>query len=268
MNPSEYRNWLQRACLSATGSLCQELATPFQAVITEDVVRAALMKGFALSNPQFAHFVHKEAAVAWAVDARSISGRQIRVQGRPPAHDIGIMKNDNETKELGAALEIKWLRSPNQIGVAKDVVRLMLSRGCSAEQSALRTYLVIGGDSSSFRETLRRLWEIGIRLRWSRAGRGGTWPSTTTISLQQLLTNPECCQRILRPILERGKYIKNPPEAWDSFRAVPCFRWEQSVPALCKAERMAWKFVTWEFNHRGVGGGKIDWESIKPHFMT
>jgi len=259
---SEYVHWVERAALCTEGALGLEQSTPSRTVITEDYVRASILRGLALSFPRGADRVLRESSVGWDA-ADCVGGHAINGAGRPLQHDAAVAPEPGYASDAGMALEVKWLTRTSPKSVAQDVWKLALSRSNTAELSALRTYLAVGGTMSDLSSTLTGLRNIGLDLRWSAAGAGADRPRPTTLDLSRTVATPMGAAA-LRELLKRGQHFRNPPACWQKLRASLRWRWVSRVETLRESDAVAWRIVVWELDHRTMGNSLIDWSSVMP----
>jgi hypothetical protein len=262
MLASEYQGWLKRASQNVEGALGVELATPSRRVVTEDYIRAAMLRGFVLSYPQGAGQVEREAIVQWS-DAKCIEGHSISGGGRPLQHDVGLNPEPDSDNDKGAAVELKWLTHTDTSRVAQDVWKLALSRTSDPEGSALRTYLVLGGTMDAIAGTMTGLRNIGCPLRWSPAGQGKDWPQPSTLNLCRMLETNKGASA-LRTLLSRGNHVRMPPPCWTKFRASLRWRWLRRIDDFRDSDSTAWRLLVWELDHRTIGEDKFEWSAVLP----
>lgn len=262
MQGSKYQRWFQRASQNVEAALGAELSTPSRNIITEDYVRAAFMRGFALTYPDGASRVQRESNVSWTA-AGCVGGHSIAGSGRPLQHDVGLSGDPEDPNDNGAILELKWLTSAGVSAVAQDIWKLAISRGTSPEGSATRSYLALGGDMRAISNTLSGLSNLGLALRWSPAGRGSAWPRPSSINLSKAIDTPIGSDALKR-LLARGDHFRSPPACWAELRASLRARWFRSVGEFMGSSALAWRFLVWEFDHRNIGDTTLDWDMLLP----
>ena len=223
---------MKRAFLAVQAAACSEIATSTRRVVTEEYMRAALLRGLMLAYPSLAHRVDREISVSW--DATPCVGdHPIPPRHRPLQHDIRIGRSQGDA---GLACEVKWLVATGTDMILRDVWKLVLSRGAAPENSSLRTYLLVGGESSAFSATLRGARRAGIDLRWSAAGAGqNRWPSPRVVSVR----TPPPCGYLARISLRD--------------------RWYVAIPPLGPSSAVKWRICLWELDRREVGDDTVDW---------
>lgn len=255
MNAGEYRNWMGRAFLMCEGALASELATLSRLSITEDYIRSSIVRGLILANPASAERVAKEANVSWFQNQCIFDANHVPV-GRPIQHDVFVAPND---VDAGLACEVKWLTQAKAKEVAQDIWKLALSRSTQTEASAMRTYLLLGGESKPFADCIESLRKVDLNLRWSRAGRGGDKPRPTTLSLERSLDKPLGFNSWDNLICwGTQKHRRKSPDVWSSLRASTRERWFRTV--LTTNGTVGWRMVLWELDHRGVTAqGQVSW---------
>jgi hypothetical protein len=263
MKGSSYQRWFQRASQNVEAALGAELSTPFRNVITEDYVRAAFMRGFALAFPDGAGRVQRESNVNWTA-APCVGGHPISGSGRPLQHDVGLSGDPMDSNDNGAILELKWLTASAVNAVAQDIWKLAITRTTMPEGSATRSYLAIGGDMNAIGGTLSGLRNLGLELRWSPAGRGSDWPRPSSIDLSKAIGTPTG-SKALKQLLARGDHFREPPVCWARLRASLRARWYRRVDEFMGSEALAWRFLVWELDHRNIGDTTLDWSTLLPH---
>lgn len=274
MRPSEYREWMQRAFLGVEGALSTELLTATRMCVTEEYLRSAMIRALMASEPSKARRVITEEDASWS-NSECWNGTGKRPgQGRPIQHDIFIKP---EADDKGLACEVKWLKGKSQRAIIKDIWKLALSRQCVDERSALRTYLLIGGEADAYRDTLKELDDLGVRLKWQRTD--GRLPQAQDLSLNALIgrkagakalgellkwgsvptyRTPAPCRRNL-VIYSRGTWLRP--------RDVTIYNVEdyaESDKTTQKRTTVRWNLGLWELNAEGSGRIKeIDWPKKK-----
>jgi len=244
MNIQKTNEWLRRAFLYVEAALSQEIVTPGRVCMTEDYFRSALVRGLLASHPELAKRVGTEKAAPWSSSSCGICG-QTPGRGRPIQHDIAISEENGGIEVL---CEVKWLKGANPDGVAKDICKLLISRGTIQESRATRCYLLLGGEASAFSETFQRLRESGVDFRWSRAGRGDT--RTTREFCMRAFLNRDMGQKAIESV---SGWSLN-PRHFRSFEPI----WEKvklsrrSDPWLQVVEGVKWRAVLFELHHRGA----------------
>jgi hypothetical protein len=244
MNASEYQSWMERAFLFVEAALAHEMATPSRTCMTEEYFRTSLVRGLANSMPQNAMRVTTEEDAHWGSNACWKNGcGQVPGQGRPIQHDVAVKPDPNDG---GLLCEVKWLKAANAAAVAKDVWKLVLSRGNSAEGQAIRCYLLLGGEADAFAGTIATLRTNDIDLRWRNATGGGTAPARRQLNLKKLLQT-KLGSDALESTLSWGAHFRQPPVCWE--RLVLSRRCE---PWLRTLDGNGWRAVLFEVHHHGA----------------
>jgi hypothetical protein len=245
MSPTDYQHWMEKAFLYVEAALGQELATPSRVCMTEDYFRSALVRGMAASRPDLAHRIKTEEDALWTGNScwqcHSTQG-----QRRPIQHDVAVMPNGNDN---GLLCEVKWLKAANASAIGRDVWKLILSRGTTAELQAKRTYLLIGGERRPLSATLATLRASHIDLRWSNAGRGAGPPASRELSAESYLASA-LGDRELKYVLGWGtnpRHVREPPASWASLRITRRFDpWVRTIDGV------GWRAVLFEIHHHGA----------------
>ncbi len=246
MNPRDYQLWMEKAFLYIEAALGQELATPSRICMTEEYFRSAFVRGLAASRPDLADRVRTEENASWSTNGcwkcQTTDG-----QRRPLQHDVAVVPNDDDA---GMLCEVKWVKTASASAIARDVWKLLLSRGTAAEQQATRTYLLLGGEAKPLSDTLESLRDNHLNLRWSNAGGGsGTVRATRDFSATSFLGST-LGSRDLDYILGWGsnpRHRRDPPATWASWRISRRFS-----PWLRTIEGTGWRAVMFEIHHHGA----------------
>ena len=170
MTRISHQEWLRRAFLFAEAALNQEIITPRRVCMTEDYFRSAFVRGLLSAKPDLAHLVRSEHTATWSSNSCHFCACT-QGRGRPIQHDVAILPS---AYNPGVVCEVKWAKRPSAEGIAKDIWKLLITRGDEPERQAWRCYLLIGGEQPAFSDTLNQLRTSGINLRYSSAGRGET----------------------------------------------------------------------------------------------
>lgn len=259
MNAGGYKSWIERAFLSVEGALASELATPGRLGMTEDYIRGALVRGLLITHPNEAHRVTREQDAKWTGNACFHNPAHKPGAGRSIQHDVAIRPSD---ADVGLVCEVKWLSQAQSRNVAADIWKLALSRSVSPEGAALRTYLLLGGESKIFSSVLTALRSVGLNLRWSAAGRGGNIPRPSTLSLQGSLSH-SLSRNAWASLVGWGSqpHYRSSPETWASLRASVRSRWWRTIPV--DSGMVGWRMVLWELDHRGISSdSQVNWPPI------
>jgi hypothetical protein len=261
MNASEYQDWMSRAFLNLEGALATELSTPGRQGMTEDYVRGSFLRGLLISNPLHSARVVREHPASWS-SAICVRNPAHSPAGRPLQHDIAVAPTVNV--DVGLVCEVKWLVQAKASSIAADIWKLALSRSNINEAGALRTYLLVGGESTAFSQALSSLSDAGLKLRWSAAGGGGGTPRPTTLALEQSLSKT-LSHNAWEALVSWGKnpvHHRTPPLTWSSLRCSLRQRWLRTIP-LVGGGSIGWRMVLWELDHRGVENmSTINWSAI------
>ncbi len=257
MNPTDYQRWMEKAFLYVEAALGQELATPSRVCMTEDYFRSALVRGMAASRPDLAHRILTERNAAWT-NSGCWKCQTIDGQRRPIQHDVAVVPDGNDN---GLLCEVKWLKAANASAIGRDVWKLILSRGITGEQQAIRTYLLIGGEGQPISQTLSTLRNSHIDLRWSNAGRKSGPPASRDLNVDPFLAST-LGDRELKYVLGWGnnpRHLREPPECWAAFRVTRRFNpWVRTV------EGTGWRAVLFEIYHHGAASqDHLDWATYR-----
>ncbi len=263
MSPSEYKDWMQRAFLGVEGALATELLTATRLCVTEEYLRTAMVRALISAEPSEARRVKTEKDAAWSGNLCWKGTGDKPKQGRTIQHDIHIEPVSNDA---GLLCEVKWLKGKARRDIIKDIWKLALSRGTTSERSATRTFLLIGGEADPFRETLKELGDIGIRLQWSRSN--GQLPRATGLSLNAVLGHT-AGSTALADVLKWGvtPTYRTPPACRRNLYIYTRGTWlrPRDVKIYADASRtttVRWNLALWELNAEGTGQVKvIDWSA-------
>ncbi len=240
---------MQRAFLKVEAALLHRIATHAAHNTTEEVLRDALYNGLWEIEPGRQPFVKREEPVSWH-DAKCNFCNKTPGQGRRKSHDVAVSPHPDNP---GLLCEVKWLKkNQHRDGeVVSDILRLALSRSCVPEKQAIRTYLLIGGESKSFSATLKRLQESGVNLRWSPAGNQSapdSMPADKQLIMRSLLHRSNLGFREFQELMLFGNgHYRTPPCVWRHMKISLRARWLQT------SSGRSWRMALWEFSHWGVG---------------
>lgn len=223
MTTTEYKVWMQKAFLKVEAALSEELITPAALCMTEDHIRSALVRGLAAAMPHEAHRIDTEKTVSWTNNPCWLGTGRVPEQGRPIQHDVYIEPKDGDH---GLACEVKWLKSERANEVLKDIWKLVLSRGTVAEGSAMRIYILLGGEAEHFRSTINALYRPNriADLSWQRTDQ--LLPDRKRMTMTTVL-NTTRGQTTIKDLLKWG--------------SVPTYR----TPAACRNEFYTDTRATW-----------------------
>jgi hypothetical protein len=132
VTPAEYQQWMEKAFLYVEAALGQELATPSRVCMTEDYFRSALVRGMAASRPDLAHRIKTEEDASWTTNG-CWQCNTTEGQRRPIQHDVAVAP---DMHDAGLLCEVKWLKAANASAIGRDVWKLILSRGTTAESGS------------------------------------------------------------------------------------------------------------------------------------
>lgn len=257
MNATEYQDWMGRAFLVVESALAMELATPSRVCMTEDYLRASLVRGLSYSKPEVASRVTTELQSLWTGAQCWNDQAHPTPKGRPVQHDVAVRPGEDDG---GLICEVKWLKQAKANELAKDIWKLALSRTTTAEGQATRAYLLVGGEGKALSDTLETLRKNRIDFRWSRAGRQGGVPKPREVSLRHFL-DTKLGRKALGSQLSWGskpKHHRTPPSCWGSFRVSVRQTW------LRTADTAQWRVILWELDHRGTkSDAELDWSVVK-----
>jgi hypothetical protein len=264
MTAGEYQEWMEKAFLVVEAALSMELATPSRVCMTEDYFRSALVRGLSYSEPSRAGLIATEEDATWTgQNCWQNAGHGAPGQGRPIQHDVAVRPNQDDA---GLICEVKWLKQAKAVEVGKDIWKLALSRSTTAEGTALRTYLLLGGESDPFSRTLSSLRGNRVDLRWSRAGRqGGQLPGPRPVPLLPFLQTT-LGRKALSSLLSWGtrpnRHHREPPACWATMMIALRNVWGRRVPG-----GVAWRAALWELHHWGApNNSQMDWPTIRNTF--
>lgn len=242
----------------AEAELLKELSSRHHLSITEELVRTSFVRGLLLSNPAEAPRIRTEAPVNWTDNPCWNVAAHSRGRGRPLQHDVVV---DRLGADAGGLVEVKWLKQKKANDVLQDFWKLWLARSTVRESDAMQSFLLVGGSSDMFSDTLSAVRASGLDLRWSPAGRGEDWPDPRTFNAQGLTTKP-VSQAALLSVLQRGTHYRTPPEAWAQGRLILRQRWFRTIQH--GTSTVGWRLALWELTHRGVGNTTlVNWPGLK-----
>jgi len=241
-------DWMQRAFLKVEAALLNIIATHAAHNITEETLRAALFDGLWQIEPGRQPHVDREVRVPWHDAQCSFCNKQPGQGGRK-RHDVAVHPHAGNP---GIFCEVKWIKKNQHRDreIVSDILRLVLSRSCAKEGQAIRTYLLVGGESKPFGATLRRLQKAGINLRWSPAGNQtapDAMPADTQLIMRSILHRANMGFAEFRDLMLFGPgHYRLPPDVWRHMKITLRARWLQT------SSGRSWRMVLWEFSHWGV----------------
>jgi hypothetical protein len=249
MDQVTHREWVRRAFLFVEAALSQEIITPGRVCMTEDYFRSAFVRGLLSARPGLAGLVRTEYTAGWSSNSCYFCACS-QGRGRPIQHDIAILPTGDKP---GIACEVKWAKRSSAEGIAKDIWKLLITRGNTPERSAWRCYLLLGGEQAAFSETLNQLREAGINLRWSRAGRGET-RTTIPANISTFLAS-SLGKKSLSALTgwgARKRHYRNLPEIRSDIMITRrCEPWIQRV------EQAKWRAVLYEMHIHGKSASPL-----------
>ena len=255
MQGSAFTEWMTNAFHHTQAVLLQEIIKP-RAYVSEELVRTSLVHGLVQSKPSEAHRIGVEGRVSWnGNQCWLVSSHGSPAQGRTLQHDVIVDADD----DLGAACEVKWLKGQKAKAVATDIWKLALSRSSKPERSALRTFILLGGERKKLSETTKYLQANGkLNINWSRrGGRRPGLPRPTDVSLSSFLTTTIGRSSLLE-LLTWGTHYRTPPSCLRSLRLTARASWELTV------QQHGWALSLLEIHRHGASPGTIAWPTIKP----
>ncbi len=270
MKPSDYKEWMQRAFLGVEGALATELLTATRVCVTEEYLRSAMIRALIASAPENALRVKTEEDAPWSVNVCWDGSGKKPGKGRPIQHDIFLLPKDGDA---GLACEVKWLKGKARRDIIKDIWKLALSRQGVDERSALRTFLLIGGEADPYRDTLKELDDLGVRLKWQRTD--GGLPQAQALSLNALIGKPAGA-KALGELLQWGSppTYRTPPVCRRNLMVYSRGTWlrpqDVSIYSLDNPKKtVRWNLGLWELSAEGSGRLKaMDWSKKKALVTT
>jgi hypothetical protein len=249
MTRTSHQEWLRRAFLFAEAALNQEIITPGRVCMTEDYFRSSFVRRLLSAKPDLAHLVQTEHTASWSSNScyfcMCAQGR-----GRPIQHDVAILPFGGNP---GVVCEVKWAKRLAAEGIAKDIWKLLVTRGDAPERQAWRCYLLIGGEQPAFADTLNKLRSSGINLRYSSAGRGET-RTNAQANLRTFLAS-NLGKKSLAALTGWGARKRH-------YRDVPGIRSDIIISRRCepwiqRVESAKWRAVLYELHGFGTSGSPV-----------
>lgn len=253
MNQTDYQHWMERAFLYVEAALAMELATPSRVCMSEEYLRTSCVRGLSHSKPEAAERVSIEWDAPWTDSKCWKDGNSVPGKGRKIQHDVRIEKENGNAKENGMACEVKWLKQAKTEEIVRDIWKLALSRSTTAHGSALRCYLLVGGEGEAFINTMETLRSNIIYLNWRDDSE-----ATTEISLNALMKK-KIGRSAIRKLLSwnQKKNFRTPTVC---LRKVKCTRRASWYRTL---DRIKWRMGLWELHTWGGDATVIDWDTHK-----
>ena len=249
MTRISHQEWLRRAFLFAEAALNQEIITPRRVCMTEDYFRSAFVRGLLSAKPDLAHLVRSEHTATWSSNSCHFCACT-QGRGRPIQHGVAILPS---AYNPGVVCEVKWAKRPSAEGIARDIWKLLITRGDEPERQAWRCYLLIGGEQPAFSDTLNQLRTSGINLRYSSAGRGET-KTNVQVNLVTFLSS-NLGKKSLAALTGWGARKRH-------YRAVSEVRSDIIITRRCepwiqRVEGAKWRAVLYELHSHGTSGSPM-----------
>ncbi len=253
MKASEYQAWMRAGFINVEAELAHEIIRP-KPYVSEERVRSALLDGLAISRGQDADRLEVEEPTPYTAAPCWKDATHGSAKGRPLQHDLWVTPSD----DCGLACEVKWLKGPDGSELMKDLFKLVLARGCTAEGTATRCYMLVGGQEHSITKSFATIrTQTGESIRWSPQGASGNFPSPSTVDLRRVIT-AAWGRTCLEGLLGFGKHVRTPPSAWACVRVSVRAAWMRTVGGR------KWRLVLLEVDHRGLQADQLDWVALKP----
>jgi hypothetical protein len=253
MNQTDYQRWMERAFLYVEAALATELATPSRVCMSEEYLRSSLVRGLSHSMPEYASRVSIEWDAPWTDSPCWKDGVTIPSQGRKIQHDVRVEPEPAPAQEAGMACEAKWMKQAKSEEIVRDIWKLMLSRSVVDHGSALRCYLLVGGEGASFENAMSTLRDNQIQLNW----RDGSAP-TTVIRLKSLPGKNLGLTAIKKLLVwNQNNHVRTPVPCLKEVRCVRRSSWYRTL------DNIKWRMGMWELSSWGAGEGQIDWARHK-----
>ncbi|MBS1911108.1 MAG: hypothetical protein JST22_03905 [Bacteroidetes bacterium] len=256
MNASAYTAWVEQAFFNVKAALFQRSAWEKPIPINEELVRNAMAEGMKLARSEKANSVAIEVNAPWHERPDICGSTSPLGRGRPVQHDFGIWDGN----ELRLACEVKWLKKRDHASVMRDLWKLALTHGArNSERDCCRTFIIIGGDTGAFEETLRELDKLyGVTLEWPPQGGNTPLPGPTVIDFTVALKKDV---RPLASVLARRQAYHRHPEA--TFGQLRCSVLDH---AWITRTHTQWKIALWELDfHSPCQRSLIDWTELEQH---
>lgn len=141
--------------------------------MTEEHLRSALVRGLIATRPERASRIVAEFEAPWA-RCPCVTHPSAKPGKRGPSHDVAIA-DPNDIRSACMLCEVKWIKGRGSAAarIAKDILRLALSRGTGEPSHRPATYLLVGGQYSAFLPTVGELVANKLPLRYDVRGPGG-----------------------------------------------------------------------------------------------
>jgi len=210
--------------LVCEAALALELATPSCVCMTEEYLRSSLIRGLSHSMPEYASRVSIEWAAPWTDNPCWIDGKSKPERGRKVQHDVRV-KPEEQRSEMGLACEVKWLKQAKSEEIVRDIWKLMLSRTDKDHGSALRCYLLVGGEGKAYQNTMKTLRNNRIVLSWQNRN-----APSKKVNLKKLLET-QTGQRAIKELLARnqGSHYRTPHDCLSHVNCVRRAFWYRTL---------------------------------------
>lgn len=262
MKPSEYQDWMKQAFLAVEAEVGNRLIQSTGKSITEDQIRQALIDGLKAAHPTRAIEVEREWPVPW-------SGAQAWVgSGKAPAkslrHDIAVKPS---TSDKGLVCEVAWLKTTATEKIIGDIWKVILTRSTQNEQSAVRTYLLIGGETKAFRDTLKALASRGAYIKWSKTK--GRLPGKHIVGVKGLLndaTGFKAFEKLLGWGTGKKRKYRTPPPMFKQYNLSVRATWFRRLGLDLRGKPQtdaAWHAVLCEVNCRAASKNRQSYAEVK-----
>ena len=267
MNATDAQAWMEAGFLAVEGAMATELATARRLSITEDYIRAAMLRGLLMSRHASKGLVLREFTPRWANAVCWNNAAHTQRQGRRPQHDIAVVPlAQPNALDPEIICEVKWIKAgqANALHVAKDVWKSALTLNTARPGAACRAFLLIGGEDTALSSVLDALRASGVAMRWSPAGRPATRPAKPNVRLGTFYDST-LGHDAIRSVLKWGQtpqHHRAPPAVWWHLWAKDRVVWYRT-----NDEGVKWRIALWELHHRDVPDtDEFDWPGCKPHF--
>jgi hypothetical protein len=218
--------------------------------MSEEYLRSSFVRGLSHSKPEEANRVSIEWETPWTDSPCWIDGQSVPGQGRKVQHDVRVAP-ENPVQEAGMACEAKWLKQAKSEEIVRDIWKLMLSRSTVAHGSALRCYLLVGGEGDAFINTMETFRSNVIYLNW----RDGS-DAITEISLKALVRKPIGLGALKKLLAwNQNTHYRTPPACLKKVKCTRRASWYRTLDGT------KWRMGLWELSGWDAGIGEIDWPS-------
>lgn len=266
MKPSEYQDWMKQAFLSVEAKVGTELIQSTGKSITEEHIRDAMVKGMKVACPSRATDVDIEWAPQWA-EHECWFGGGTKAGGRSIQHDI-VVKSANKVPDL--ICEVKWLKTTATSEVIQDIWKLLLSRATVNEQSAVRVYLLIGGEGDAFRSTLDNVRRHGAYLKWSRTK--GKLPEPHVFGLKKVMASSVgygAFEQLIGWGAKDKRQYRTPPSVLKQYSISTRATWFRKLGLALRGNagiEATWHAALWEITSRSASKKRFSYATVKAKF--